>query len=46
MRKSLTWNTYSDHLNKNTMVMNKDFSDVILVTKVTKQMWVQHHMFR
>ena len=41
-RESLTWNTYSDHLKKNAMVMNKDFSDVILVTKNTKQMWVQH----
>ena len=28
----LTWNTYSDHLKKNAMVMNKDFSDVVLVT--------------
>ena len=40
---SLTWNTYSDHLKKSTMVMNEDFSDVILVTEDKKQMRVQHH---
>ena len=38
----LTWNTYSDHLKKSTMVMNEDFS-VILVTEDKKQMLVQHH---
>ena len=36
---SLTWNTYSDHLKKSTMVMNEDFSDVILVTEDKKQMF-------
>ena len=40
---STTWNTYSDHLKNSTMVMNEDFSDVILVTEDKKQMRVQHH---